>query len=184
LLIVVAILALVTTLYWGGKPASRQQQKQGACARNLEKIFIAMQIYATDHAGKFPEVAGARTSEQVFDLLVPQYSVDTSLFICPGSKDPPLPAGEPLLKSKVSYACYMGRRATDTQGVLMSDKQIDTKSKVAGQTAFSTTGQPPGNNHDQYGGNFLFGDGHVERSPASVPFSIMLTQGIVLLNPK
>jgi prepilin-type processing-associated H-X9-DG protein len=78
----------------------------------------------------------------------------------------------------------MGRRASDTADALMSDEQVDTLAKAAGQPAFSTTGKGPGNNHAKSGGNFLFVDGRVERSPAMTPFSLVLTQGVVLLNPK
>ena len=142
-----------------------------------------MEIYANDHAGKFPAAAGARTSEEALDALVPRYTVDTAVFICPGAKDSPLPAGESFRQHKISYAYYMGRRAADAQQVLMSDQQVDTRSKAAGEYAFSSTGKPPGNNHGKLGGNFLFCDGRVEAAPARVPFSLVLTQGVVLLNP-
>ena len=54
----------------------------------------------------------------------------------------------------------------------MSDRQVNTLPKKAGDYAFSTTGKPPGNNHHKYGGNFLFGDGHMEMAPPQVPFSL------------
>jgi prepilin-type processing-associated H-X9-DG protein len=78
----------------------------------------------------------------------------------------------------------MGRQAADAQEALMSDKQLDTQPKNAGQYVFSSTGKPPGNNHHKYGGNFLFCDGRLELTPARAPFSLVLTQGVVLLNPK
>ena len=65
----------------------------------------------------------------------------------------------------------------------MSDSQVDTQSKAAGQLVFSSTGKPPGNNHDKSGGNVLFSDGRVERTPPNAAFSLVLTQGVVLLNP-
>jgi prepilin-type processing-associated H-X9-DG protein len=89
-----------------------------------------------------------------------------------------------LLNQKISYAYYMGRRATDEQLVLMSDRQVNTNSKTAGQPVFSGTGSAPGNNHKKYGGNLLYCDGHAEISPASAAVSLTLTQGVVLLNPK
>jgi prepilin-type processing-associated H-X9-DG protein len=144
---------------------------------------MAMAIYANDHAGRFPELAGARTSEEALDALVPRYTVDTAEFTCPGSKDAPLPAGESLRKHKISYAYYMGRRTADAKQVLMSDEQVNTQAKAAGDYAFSSTGKPPGNNHGNLGGNFLFCDGHAEATPPRVPFSLMLTDGVVLLNP-
>jgi prepilin-type processing-associated H-X9-DG protein len=184
LLIVAALILFLTTMYWGGSAASRQHKQQLVCQQNLQKIFIAMQIYANDQAGKFPEASNARTAEAALDRLVPRYTVDTTVFICPSSGDSLLPAGESLLGRKISYAYYMGRRVTDEQAVLMSDRQVSTNSKTAGQLVFSSTGTAPGNNHKKYGGNLLFCDGHAELSPAFATVSLTLTQGVVLLNPK
>jgi prepilin-type processing-associated H-X9-DG protein len=129
-------------------------------------------------------LAGARASEEALDALVPRCTVDTAVFICPGTKDSPLPAGESFRQHKISYAYYMGCRAADSQQVLMSDQQVDTRSRTAGEYAFSSTGKPPGNNHGKRGGNFLFCDGRVEPAPARAPLSLVLTQGVVVLNPQ
>jgi len=184
LLVVCALLIVLTTMMWGFASPGNQRRQKVACQQNLQKIYVAMQIYATDSGGKFPVTAGARASEEALDLLVPRYSADTAIFICPGSKDSPLPAGESILKRKISYAYYLGQRLTASREVLMSDRQIDTQPKQAGQWVFSDTGKPPGNNHYKYGGNFLFSDGSAESSPARLSFSLVVTQGVVLLNPK
>jgi prepilin-type processing-associated H-X9-DG protein len=184
LLIVVGLILLLFTLYWGSGASGRRREQQRACTDNLQKIFIALQIYGNEHEGRFPAVAGARTSEEPLNELVPRYTIDTPVFICPGSKDAPLPAGDSFRQLKISYAYYMGRRATDPPAALMSDRQLDTQPKESGQLAFSSTGKPPGNNHEARGGNFLFSDGHVEFSAPQVPFALGLTQGVVLLNPK
>jgi prepilin-type N-terminal cleavage/methylation domain-containing protein/prepilin-type processing-associated H-X9-DG protein len=184
MLAVVAVLLLLFVLYWGPSTSgNRQRQARTDCQTHLQKIHMAMAIYANDHAGRFPELAGARTSEEALDALVPRYTVDTAEFTCPGSKDAPLPSGESLRRHKISYAYYMGRRATDPQQVLMSDEQVNTQAKAAGEFAFSSTGKSPGDNHGKLGGNFLFCDGHTEATPPRVPFSLMLTDGVVLLNP-
>jgi len=184
LLVTVLIILILTTMYWGSSSPSRQRQQQAACQKNLQTMFIALEIYANDHGSKFPQLAGARSSEQPLDLLVPKYTADTSVFICPASKDSALPSGESIAKRKISYAYFMGRQKGDAQELLMSDRQIDTQPKTAGQLLFSSTGKPPANNHGKSGGNFLFCDGHTEATPARAPFSIVLTQGVVLLNPK
>ena len=184
LLAVAAIALLLFVLYWGSSTTDTQRrQAQKDCQTNLQKIYMAMDIYANEHAGKFPESAGARTAEEPLAALVPRYTVDTAVFICPGTKDAPLPAGESFRQHKISYAYYMGRRAADAQQVLMSDQQVDSLSKAPGEYAFSHTGKPPGNNHGKAGGNFLFCDGRVEAASARSPFSLVLTQGVVLLNP-
>lgn len=182
LLVTVAIILILTTMYWGSNSPSRQKQLKSACQKNLQTMHVALQIFANDHGGKFPETAGARTSEEALDELVPRYTADTSIFICPASKDSALPAGESILKRRISYAYYMGRRSDSTLA-LMSDRQVDVQAKTPGQAAFSITGKGPGSNHGKSGGNFLFCDGRVEWSPVQIPFSIVLTQGVVLLNP-
>jgi prepilin-type processing-associated H-X9-DG protein len=78
----------------------------------------------------------------------------------------------------------MGRHLDTPQAILMSDRQVDTEPKYPGEFAFSPNGKPPGNNHHKYGGNFLFGDGSVQDSPAQLAFSLAATPGVVLLNPK
>src|ERR1700693_5125821 len=104
LLVVIAIMLLLTTLYWAPHKGDRQKQLKGACQKNLEKVYLALEVYANDHAGKFPDVPGARTSEEALDGLVPRFTSDTAVFICPASKDAALPAGESFLKQKISYA--------------------------------------------------------------------------------
>ena len=183
LFIVLVIVLLLGSMYWSFGSGNDSRQKQKSCQKNLQKVFIALEIFANDHAGKYPEVTGAKTSGAVLDLLVPRYTVDTSSFICPASKDAPPPAGESLAKRTISYAYFMGRQRRDAQEGLMSDRQIDSLAKTAGQFAFSTNGQAPGNNHQKSGGNVLFGDGHVETTPARLPFSLVLPPGVVLLNP-
>jgi hypothetical protein len=49
----------------------------------------------------------------------------------------------------------MGRRATDATEPLMSDRQVNSQSKNKGDAVFSSTGDPPGNNHRKDGGNIL-----------------------------
>lgn len=184
LLVVFALILILSTMYWGSTSTSRRRQQQEACRKNLEKIYVALQIYANDHGGAFPEIAGARTSEEALSGLVPRYTVDTTVFICPGGKDPPLPTGEPFRERRISYAYLMGRFATNAQAVLMSDRQVNARAKEAGEQVFSRTGKPPGNNHGKAGGNFLFVDGHLEATAAQLPFSLGVTQGVVLLNPR
>jgi prepilin-type processing-associated H-X9-DG protein len=184
LLLVAAILIILTTMYWSSSSGSRQRKLQASCQENLQKIYIAMEIFAKDHEEKYPVTPGAKTSEEALQVLVPKYTSDSALFICPGSKDGALPSGEPFGKHKISYAYYMGRRSGDSPEPLVSDRQIDSLPKNPGQPVFSTTGKAPGNNHDKTGGNFLFTDGHVQSTPPIPPFSLVLTQGVVLLNAR
>lgn len=183
LLLVVCLLFVIVTLYWGFAGRNTKVTARKTCAKNLQRTLIAMEIFAADHGEKFPEVTGARTSAEALDSLLPKYTVDASGFICPASTDAAPASGVSIAKTKISYAYYMGRKRGDPAEVLMSDQQVDALPKTAGQFAFSVNGKPPGNNHDGHGGNFLFTDGRVEWSPPRVPFSLVLPPGVVLLNP-
>lgn len=184
LLAVGAVLLLLAVLYWAPRTTtSRDREAQKACESQLQKIYLALSIYANDHAGEFPFSTGAVTSAEALDALVPRYTVDTDIFRCPGTKNAPLPGGESIRQRKIGYAYYMGRRVGDGSQALMSDQQLDTRAKAPGELAFSDTGKPPANNHDKLGGNFLFADGRKVATPPRVPFSLSLTQGVFLLNP-
>jgi prepilin-type N-terminal cleavage/methylation domain-containing protein/prepilin-type processing-associated H-X9-DG protein len=182
LLLVAAIILVLASLYWGPSTGSRQRALQAACEKNLQKLYIALQIYSADFGGKLPQLPTARTSEEVLDILVPRYTSDTSVFICPASDDLPLTSGS-LKKRKISYAYYMGRGITNAAEPLVTDKQVNSLPKTAGEPIFSSTGKPPGNNHGKFGGNLLFGDGHIESMPPTTSKPLSLSAGEVLLSP-
>jgi prepilin-type N-terminal cleavage/methylation domain-containing protein len=183
LLVVLAVLVILTTLYWNHGPSKRDIDLT-ACRQNLEKIYLATEIYARDNSEKYPVTTNAHTSEDALALLVPHYTSDTSVFLCPASGDSPLPAGKSFRDWKISYAYYMGRRSSDVDTALMSDEQVNSFSKNAGDTVFSDNGKPPGNNHGKGGGNFLTCSGGVISSGDNAPFPLNLTAPVVLLNPK
>lgn len=183
LLVTIAIICILSVMLYGFGSASHQRTQKQLCADNLQKTFLAMQIYGNDF-GKFPAATNARTSEDALDLLVPKYSADTSIFICPGGRDSQIPSGASLRKYKISYAYYMNRGTNAAPAVLISDRQINTLPKNIGEQVFSLNGKPPGNNHHKFGGNFLFTDGSVQPSPPLAAFSLLFSNGIVLLNPK
>ena len=184
MLVVLAILLILTSAYYSFGSRNHQKEQQKRCRANLEKIYVALQIYANEHNEKFPVAEGAKTSEEALDVLVARYTADTQSFICPGSKDDPRPSGESIRNRKISYAYFMGRLSSQSQEPLMSDRLVDTLPKIAGQFIFSTDGKPPGNNHHKYGGNFLFCDGRTEFSPPKALFSLVFPTNVVLLNPK
>jgi prepilin-type N-terminal cleavage/methylation domain-containing protein/prepilin-type processing-associated H-X9-DG protein len=184
LLIVMALMVIMYVMLMGFSSASHQRTQKELCAGNLQKVYLAMQIYGNDY-GVFPRNTNAQTSEQALDPLVPKYTADTSIFICPGGRDSAIPPGAPLDKNKISYAYYMGRDTNaGAADFLMSDRQINTLSKNTGDQVFSLNGKGPGNNHHKYGGNVLFCDGSVQDTSPNVTFSLAFSNGIVLLNPK
>jgi len=187
LLIVLFIMCGLSAMMYSFGSARRQKTQKALCQDNLQKIYIALQIYAKDDNGRLPLVTNAVTAEAPLDLLVPRYSADTAIFICPGGRDSARPAGESLQQGKISYAYYMGRRLDDPAAAewpLLSDRQVDTRSKLKGEQVFSLDGDSPGNNHHKYGGNFLMGDGSVTGSGPTAPFALPVPPNGVLLNPK
>ena len=184
LLVTLALMIVLATMLFGFSSAKRQRTAKQLCGDNLQKIFLALQIYANDSRGYFPRVTNAVTSEDALDLLVPKYSTDTSIFICPGGRDSAIPDSESLRKHKISYAYFMGRRADQPTNMLAADRLVDVAPKRNGELVFSANGKSPGNNHHKYGGNFLLADGSVTPSWAQLALPALDTNGIVLLNPK
>ncbi len=182
LLVVVVLLLVLTTLLWSPRAGSRETSRQAACRSQLERIGIAMQLYASEHAGAFPRTNLARVSAEALSLLVPRYISDVNAFSCPG-KPRPLKAGQPLAGQRFSYAYYMGLHGVEPARAILTDEQINPNAKSAGQLLFSPDGKPPANNHGPSGGNLLFTDGHVEKSPAKAVVPLDLGPGVVLLNP-
>jgi prepilin-type processing-associated H-X9-DG protein len=184
LLIVAALIIIMFTLYWGGGSRSYQARQIANCEKNLEYVFVALKTYSVDNDGKFPFLANAQTSEPVLSQLVPRSTTRTEFFICPGGRDKDLPSSQPFANRTISYAYYMGHNSAEgADQPLVSDRQVDTNSKLSGQRLFSLDGKKPGNNHNKYGGNVMFCDGSVRSSPALAAFDLTNAPNVVLLNP-
>lgn len=183
LLITMALLIVMSVLLWGFGSPSHQQQQKIRCSANLQKIHLALEIYSKDCGGDFPFIPQAQTSAEALNVLVPKYTVDTASFVCPGSQDKAISAGEPIRGRKISYAYYMGRRLADQNEPLMSDKQVNTQAKKTNDVLFSMNGKPPGNNHHKFGGNILFVGGQVETVKPRTPLALKMSPSVVLLNP-
>lgn len=184
LLITMSLILVMSVMYYGFDSKSAQQKQMRACEKNLQNIYLALDIYAKENRGALPAMAGATTSEAPLAQLVPRYTIASEIFICPGSKDSALPNGESFADRRISYAYFMGRRLSDANAPLMSDRQIDARPKPAGAPTFSPDGKPPGNNHSKFGGNFLFTDGHTETAGRTAPFPLAWPTNITLLNPR
>ena len=183
--LVMVIIFVVFTLFLSAGSKSAQEKRLAACQNNLQSIYAAMKTFALDNNGALPAMAGAQTSEVPLSLLVPKDTTGTEFFICPGGQDKPLPDAQPFADKKISYAYYMGRTISDGAGAaLISDAQVDTAPKTPGQVVFSLDGRKPGNNHNKFGGNFLFCDGNVQYTPSRLAFSLLPATNVVLLNPR
>ena len=184
LLVVAALLIVMSVMLYGFGSASHQKTQKQLCADNLQKVYLSLQIYANDFNGAFPVNTNAQTSDEALDVLLPKYTVDNSIFICPGGRDSAIPLNVPIRNRRISYAYYMGERVDNSTNALMSDRQINTLPKKIGEQIFSLNGKKPANNHHKYGGNILFCDGSVEATKPLAEFPLAFSNGVVLLNPK
>jgi type II secretory pathway pseudopilin PulG len=161
-----------------------RERSMAACRKNLQNIYLALSIYASDNKGRYPLVPGATTAEAPLSLLVPRSTTVTEMFVCPGSKEKALPEGEPFAKRKISYAYYMGRATNNgAEDIFASDRQVDLSIKRKGQRVFSKE-EKPKSNHGNEGGNLLFCDGTVAGSGTKAPQDLLFPTNVVLLNPK
>ena len=185
LLVSVAIISIAYVVMFGPGSKFGQTRRKAACAANLAQMHMALSLYAAEHEGAFPIHAGATTSEVPLSELVPSYTTDTSIFICPGGGAAALPSAQPFANRRISYSYYMGlSRESSPDAALVSDAQTNVNAKRTGDALFSETGSAPGRNHRRYGGNVLFVDGHVETGGAVATRDLPIPKGVVLLNPK
>lgn len=185
LLVSLAIIGIMYLLMYGPNSAAGQARAKGQCLEQLRQLHQALSLYASEHNGAYPIQAGARSAEAPLSQLVPLYTTDTRLFICPGSRDADLPGAEPFADRKISYAYYMGVRSDAPDGTpLVSDEQVDTQAKEKGAPIFSAKGKGPGSKHRSYGGNVLFTDGHVETYASTTDRPLPIARTAVLLNPR
>lgn len=185
LLVTMVIIMVLYLIMLGPGSKAGQARRKAGCAANLAQMQATLSLFAAEHDGTFPVVTAATSSEAPLSELVPHYTSDTSIFICPGSKNSALPGAQPFANRRISYAYYMGlRRDAPPETPLVSDAQIDTHPKRRGDALFSVNGNAPGNNHRAYGGSVLFVDGHVETGGAVATRDLAIPIGVVLLNPK
>jgi prepilin-type N-terminal cleavage/methylation domain-containing protein len=185
LLIVLALLLILTVMMDSQFTTSGRDRALAGCRGNLQKIYLALSIYENDNHGAFPFWKGASSPAEPLSLLVPKSTTVTEMFICPGSKDKPLPEAESFDKRKISYAYYMGRTTNDDAGVIIvSDAQVDAAPKNTGQQIFSADGKKPGNNHGKEGGNLLARGGDVSASGPKAARDVRYPPDVRLLNPE
>jgi len=185
LLVVLVILLILTVLLDSQFSTSRRERAMAGCRANLQKIYLALSLYAGDNHGDFPWQKGAAQSAGPLSLLVPRSTTETAMFICPGSGDKSIPEGEPFNQRLISYAYYMGWTAAEGAGqAIATDWQVDTAPKNTGQQIFSFDGKKPGNNHQKQGGNLVLINGQTISCGPKTPRDLRFPPTVILLNPK
>ena len=185
LLIVLALMIIMYFMLYSSGSRSYQRRQQATCRQNLQVIHMALQMYASDQANRYPAAQGAATSEAPLSLLVPRYTARTDIFTCPGSSHRKLPDAQPFTQRKISYAYLMGlTNDAPADQWLMSDAQAHLRPKDVGEVLFALEKNQAGNNHRQFGGNLLFCDGRTEFSPSLARSRLAVPTNTVPLNPK
>jgi prepilin-type N-terminal cleavage/methylation domain-containing protein len=183
LLVVLALLVILTVMSSSRFSTSARRRDLADCQKNVQKIYLALSIYRNDNAS-FPWLKDAPDSAAALSLLIPKSTTVTEVFICPGSRDKALPEGESFARRRISYAYYMGRGSNDDPGeILLSDWQVDTAPKRAGQQIFSYDGKRPANNHAAEGGTLLFCGGQILGCGPKASRDLLFPQTVRLLNP-
>jgi type II secretory pathway pseudopilin PulG len=211
LVCVLAILIILAVILDNSLAGAHRRTAREQCRNNLQTIFLALNIYSNDNHGTFPVLKDAAVSSAPLSLLLPKSTTETAIFLCPGSKDAPLPEGESFAQRRISYAYYMGR-ATNTDAsadpspqatlsslnpqsaihnpqssaapqAILSDWQLNTLPKTKGQPLFSPDGKKPANNHGKDGGNILLDTGEVIFSGTNAVRDLPIPPGVTLLNP-
>lgn len=183
LLVVLALLIVLTVMSTSRFSASARHRDLAQCQKNLQKIYLALSIYRGDN-GVYPAASGATVSEVPLSRLIPKSTTDTSVFICPGSRDKPIPEGERFDQRRISYAYYMGWSTNDDPSrIIVTDWQVDTQPKKKGQLLFSADGKAPGNNHYAEGGNLLSCSGEITHSRPAASQDLVFPATVRLLNP-
>jgi type II secretory pathway pseudopilin PulG len=183
LVVILVLLVIFVVLGSSRFSASARQKGLAACQLNLQKVYLALNIYRSDN-GAFPFLKGASKSEEPLSLLVPKSTTVTEIFICPGSRDSRLPEGERFANRRISYAYYMGWATNDDpQEILVTDWQVNDAPKKRGQQLFSPDGKKPGNNHYAEGGNLLSIGGEITGSGNKALRDVLFLNSVTLLNP-
>ena len=179
-----ALVVIGYALMFGAGSASVQARNREQCAQQLKQLHSILMLYAAEHDGAFPQSHGS-TSESALSQLVPVYTTDTSVFICPGSGQAALPGAQPFTDRRISYAYCEGlSRDSAPDTLLVADSLLNPRTTLKGDALFSSNGSAPANNHRSMGGNLLFVDGHVESMPPFASHSLVFPSGATLLNPK
>ena len=149
-LLVLAVLAvLVLGAYVAFRPAisrAREASRRATCASNLQQIGMALQIYASQSGGRFPDS---------LDAVVLDGSVSAYMLVCPSSGDAVAPGTTPaeqvanLAKGGHQSYVYVGRGLTVTG-------------------ARQPLAYEPTRHHRGVGVNVLYTDGTVQFLPAGV----------------
>src|SRR5688500_16546920 len=77
LLITLVLISIMFFMLYGHGAGSQQLRRKQNCQKNLQNLYVALQIFANDHDSMLPTVPGAASSEPALGQLVPRYTSAT-----------------------------------------------------------------------------------------------------------
>ena len=188
LLVVIAIISLMASLLLPALSRAKGKAKTIRCVSNLRQIGMAVTMYLSDNADKFPfngRGTRAMSISDVWFLLGPVIQTNTSFYVCPADtgpfnvlyiqlsgslQSPPMTTNDLSVASSYYYYCGFYQSdppACTTQqrclGQVMhpSQKAVMHCEAIGNQKEIYGTGFD-GYGHGSYAKPFLFVDGHAQ----------------------
>ncbi len=137
LLVVISIIALLVSILMPALANARVQARRVASASNMRQIGIAIEMYAADNKGYFPETTHDKTDEESWIYTLSKYFSDIDeIRICPA--DPK--KAERLANKVSSYVLneYIAVDETDPFGRI-TGKSYRNKDRIKRQAECITT---------------------------------------------
>jgi prepilin-type N-terminal cleavage/methylation domain-containing protein/prepilin-type processing-associated H-X9-DG protein len=166
---VLAIIAVLAAILFPVFARARERARSHSCTNNLVNLGLALQLYAADHAGRYPP------TEDDLAPLMGRYLREPQVLTCPSSPMPTVPMGAPadptLYEPQEQQSPAPGMPGAQpwppTEPVSQDSQPITTCYYYrAGHTRDKAPAQPVLSDHtlvhNEYA-NVLYSDGSVKR---------------------
>lgn len=166
LLVTVAIIAIIAALLMPALLKAREQGQRISCMNGLRNIGNAMIMYAQEWGGFFPPTKNIGDDD--VRVLFPGYIDSLEPFVCPGthnyvlSVDDLITTAPDSMSQGMSYEYQAWIDEASTMRLTLRCHNLSDEVIVADSDNSGVNLQlDPTDNHGTWGGNMLYGDGHV-----------------------